>query len=226
MINIKETLKGILAIGLYYLSSILLSIPFSLLIRKYNNNITIQISTISVYVLMTLIFGIIYHKELKKDFNDFKKNYKKYFKTIINYWIKGLFIMIVSSFVISIFNISSNSNQDENIRLLKEMPIVEITCACILAPLLEEIVFRLSFKNMSKNDKLFAILTGLTFAFVHIVTSLEDPRTILYIIPYGALGIAFGLLYKKTNNIFSSMTAHAIHNTLTIVELILLGALL
>ena len=226
MINIKETLKGILAIGLYYLSSILLSIPFSLLIKKYNNNITLQLSTISIYILMTLLFGILYYKDLKKDFNDFKKNYKKYFKTIINYWIKGLFIMIASSFIISMFNISSNTNQDENVRLLKEMPLVEITCACIIAPILEEIVFRLSFKNMSKNDKLFAILTGLTFAFVHIVTSLEDPRTIIYIIPYGALGITFGLLYKKTNNIFSSITAHAIHNTITIIELLLLGALL
>lgn len=226
MINIKETLKGILAIGLYYLSSILLSIPFSLLIKKYNNNITLQLSTISIYILMTLLFGILYYKDLKKDFNDFKKNYKKYFKTIINYWIKGLFIMIASSFIISMFNISSNTNQDENVRLLKEMPLVEITCACIIAPILEEIVFRLSFKNMSKSDKLFAILTGLTFAFVHIVTSLEDPRTIIYIIPYGALGITFGLLYKKTNNIFSSITAHAIHNTITIIELLLLGALL
>ena len=226
MINIKETLKGILAIGLYYLLSILLSIPFSLLINKFNNNLTEQISTISLYLIMTIIFGIIYSKDLKKDFKDFKKNYKKYFKTIINYWLKGLFIMFASSFVISMFDISTNTNQDENVRLLKEMPIVEITCACILAPIMEELVFRFSFRNSTKNKKLYAIVTGLIFAFVHVVTSLNDPLTILYLIPYGALGIAFGYIYKDTNNIFSSITAHTIHNTLSIIELLLLGALL
>jgi len=52
-----------------------------------------------------------------------------------------------------------------------------------------------------------------------------DWKQLLYIFPYGALGFAFGYIYRKTNNIYSTIFIHFWHNFLT-VGLLLLASLL
>ena len=58
---------------------------------------------------------------------------------------------------------------------------------------------------------------------LHIISYITSPIDLVYLIPYSALGIAFALLYHKTNNIFSTITMHAMHNLLAVI-LYLLGA--
>ena len=45
---------------------------------------------------------------------------------------------------------------------------------------------------------------------------------ILHIIPYSTMGIAFGYAYKEHNNIIGTMIIHAIHNTIAIIEIMIL----
>jgi len=49
---------------------------------------------------------------------------------------------------------------------------------------------------------------------------------LIYLIPYGALGIAFGYAYRKTNNIYGTMIMHSIHNALSLVQIILIGCII
>ena len=49
---------------------------------------------------------------------------------------------------------------------------------------------------------------------------------LIHLIPYISVGIAFGYAYKKTNNIFGTITVHSIHNAITLIEMIILGGLL
>jgi membrane protease YdiL (CAAX protease family) len=44
---------------------------------------------------------------------------------------------------------------------------------------------------------------------------------LLHIIPYSAVGVAFGYAYKEHNNIIGTMLIHAIHNTIAIIEIII-----
>ena len=66
-------------------------------------------------------------------------------------------------------------------------------------------------------------MSGLIFGSLHITSYITTISDIIYIIPYASLGFAFGLLYYKTDNIFSSITVHSIHNLLATL-LVLLGA--
>ena len=133
-----------------------------------------------------------------------------------NYWIKGLFVMMVSSFIFNIIGIGTSVNQEQNLELLKNMPLYELISAIILAPILEELVFRRSLKYAFKNNYIYAYTVGLIFGFIHITTSLSSPIMLLLIIPYSAMGIAFGFTYKKTNNIYSTITIHMIHNAISL----------
>ena len=212
--NIKELIKGFTIIALYFFLGDLLSIPFLFLLKK--NILNQELANLFLYVLLTLIFIIIYFKDLKKDFKNFIKNPKSILKIGINYWIKGLFIMMVSSFIFNIIGIGTSVNQEQNIELLKKMPLYELISAILLAPILEELVFRRGLKNAFKNNYLYAYTVGLIFGFIHITTSLSSPIMILLIIPYSAMGVAFGFAYKKTNNIFSTITIHMLHNAISL----------
>ena len=213
-INIKELIKGFTIIALYFFLGDLLSIPFLFLFKK--NILNQELANLFLYVSLTLIFIIIYFKDLKKDFKNFIKNPKSILKIGINYWIKGLFIMMVSSFIFNIIGIGTSVNQEQNIELLKKMPLYELISAILLAPILEELVFRRGLKNAFKNNYLYAYTVGLIFGFIHITTSLSSPIMILLIIPYSAMGVAFGFAYKKTNNIFSTITIHMLHNAISL----------
>lgn len=225
-INGKELFKGISIICLYFLLSNILAIPFVFLIQK--KLIGYNYATLLLYYFLALIFFFIYIKDMIKDFEDFKKNFKSILKTTFNYWIKGLFIMFISSYIITLLNLDANVNQAANEEMLMEMPVVQSICAILLAPMLEELVFRRSLKNFTNNKHLYAITTGLIFGLIHVtssITSISDLPMLIYLIPYGSVGIAFGYAYKKTNNIYGTMVIHGIHNAISI-SIMILGGLL
>lgn len=226
LFNLKETLKGIGILCLYYILQLLFSMPFIFLIKSHT--ISEYTATLFVYMLFPIPFILIYLKDLKKDLKDFKINYKKILLTSLKYWLIGTIIMIISSILISIIGIKENINQEANINMLKNAPIVEILCAVIFGPIVEELVFRRGLKNFTSNKHIYAITTGLIFAFIHIISSISNNSDIImliYLIPYGALGIAFGYAYKKTNNIFGNIAIHSIHNLISLIEILIIGVI-
>ena len=76
---------------------------------------------------------------------------------------------------------------------------------------------------MTKNKHLFSIITGTIFGFIHIITSLslKNPLNILLLVPYSAMGVALGYSYKETDNIFTSLSMHMIHNFISVLILII-----
>ncbi len=226
-INLKELIKGICTICLYFLLQFALSIPCVLLMQK--GLISYNIANFIIFIVMFIVFVLIYLKTLINDFKDFKSNYKSILKTTLNYWFKGFFVMIVASFLITLLHFEENTNQAANIEMLKQTPIIEILCAVILAPFVEELVFRRGLKKATTNKHLYAIVSGLMFGLIHVtssISSVNDLIMLVYLIPYSSVGIAFGYAYSKTNNIYGTIFIHAMHNALSIIELILIGGIL
>ena len=87
----------------------------------------------------------------------------------------------------------------------------------IYAPITEELIFRKSIKDFISNKWLYVIVSGLLFGGVHVISSLGSDWGFLYLIPYCSLGMVFAHLYYETDNIFSTITIHSIHNTLAIL---------
>ena len=88
--------------------------------------------------------------------------------------------------------------------------------AIIFAPILEELVFRLSFRNMFKTDIIFIIASGLFFGFMH-VSSPNSLLELIYIIPYSIPGIVFAYTLTKSKNIFVPISLHFVHNTIMMI---------
>lgn len=227
LIDTTELVKGIIIVLSYLLMTAILMIPFSFLVSFKIINETL--ANIGIYLSLAIIYSLIYRKTLITDFKKLKENYKNILKISAIYWLIGFIIMFFSSLVITHFHIESNLNQATNMEMLKNMPVAEILCACLFAPITEELIFRVGFKNISSNKHIYAFISGLLFAFLHVISSLSDSSSLImliYLIPYGALGVAFGYAYRKTDNIYGTITMHILHNILSILQLVLIGCLL
>ena len=183
---------------------------------KYNNLnlIARQIYLILYEVSLTLIIVYIYRKDFIPNFKDFLKNNIKYFKKYIKYWFIMLGLMILSNAIITMFTTTITSeNQQTIIDTLKQAPIYTFILTVFVAPILEELVFRLSFRKIFKyTNVLFILFSGLFFGGMHVLGTLSNPIDLLFIIPYSIPGFIFAYIYSKEKNICIPMSLHFIHN--------------
>lgn len=181
------------------------------------NNLSILLKTIYLLtyeITLTLIIIYIYKKDIIPNFKDFIKNNIKYFKKYIKYWFLMLGLMIFSNLIVTFFTTTDiANNQDAIINTLKEAPIYTFIMTVFLAPILEELVFRLSFRKMfPKWDILFIIVSGLVFGSMHVIGTVTHLIDLLFIIPYSIPGFIFAYVYTKSKNIFIPISLHFIHN--------------
>lgn len=222
--------KSLLSLGLILLYLFFTSIPLVILYFLGINYTTWAKSTLIIYefgcnIILLLFMCFIYRKILIKDFkNYFNKNIFNNIETSVKYWAAGLSITIVSNLILFFITKGDTANNQETVeQLIKLAPIYMAFNVCIYAPLLEELIFRKSIRNITDNKWGYILLSGIVFGSLHVITSMESIIDLLYIIPYSSLGIAFAACYYKTDNIFSTITIHAIHNTLSFILLIATG---
>lgn len=212
--DLKNMFIGLFVLLLYLLQNNLSQIIVSIL--KLNNlNKTNQIIYNLIFegILIAIII-FIYHKKIKNDFDNFKKCK---FSSYIRYWFIAICLMSISTIIINmITSIDTSTNQEIIIDALKKAPIYITILTVIYAPILEELVFRLSFRKIFKTDLLFIIISGLFFGFMHII-NLSNPLEILFIIPYSIPGFIFAYTLVKSNNIFVPIGLHFIHNTIMLL---------
>lgn len=198
-----------------------------LIIKMFHiTNLTDSIKTILSAVsniCIMIIFFFIYRKELIKEWKIFKKNYKDNLDISFKYWIYGLIGMILSNIIITLIFGSSQSNNEQALRkLINAVPFVMLINAGIIGPINEEIIFRKGFKNVFKNKWLFILISGIFFGMMHVISA-TTINQFLYFIPYSCLGVSFGIMYYKTDTIYTSLFAHMFHNIiLTTLNIILI----
>ncbi len=220
--------KIFLFIGLFLLflfNDLFYLIPLSILKIDYNS---LSYNTESILSLVgsictALIIFIIYRKYLKSKIIDYKANFKKYMDIGFKYWMIGLVSMFVSNILISLFSPVHEANNEALVQeMLKQAPFITFISAALVAPFLEEMLFRKSFGDIFKNKKIMVIASGILFGLLHVVFSMETSWDLLYVIPYGMLGYGFACSLEKTDNVYVPMTFHIIHNTiLTLASIIM-----
>ena len=220
MNKIISFFKGILGLFLFYFIQIGWQLLFLKTIEK-NNLVTNNIILIIMEVILVVVFTLMNFKRLKQDYKDFNKNFKEYLKLGLKYWALGFIIMGVSNAVISNF-ITNNiaANEETNRLLLINYPIYSVLAMTVMGPYVEELVFRANFRD-AFNKIGFIVFTTLLFAGVHVFNGFSSLLDLVYFIPYGSLAFFFALTYVKTNNIFTTIVIHTIHNTLAVIILIL-----
>jgi len=170
--------------------------------------------SVSLYVLPLIIFIIPMKNDIKNGFKALRKNLKTYIRYILPKF--GIFIIsyIIITLLLTIFIGEISSNQ----AAINELPIgFTIIAAIILAPLVEELIFRGMLKKIIGNNRMFIILSALLFGLVHVLMPEENWILYLHIIPYSLIGYFLAKIYSKTSNIALPIFIHMLWNTFGIL---------
>lgn len=222
---IKNIVKLIIVFIIFNESYLLQYIPiilFKMDVSKISNSVNVLLNTFS-NVILFIIFFLMYRKDLIKEFKKFKDNLFENINVAFNYWLVGLFIMVIANIFIGIFFKAGGAANEQAVqKMISSLPLVMLIDAGIIAPFNEEIVFRKTLKDVFKNKYVFCLLSFLIFGLAHVVGNVTSWVDYLYVIPYGALGGAFALAYYKTDTIYTSMSMHMFHNfILTFISIVL-----
>ena len=170
-------------------------------------------------VIFILIIYLIYKKDLDNEakiyFKDFKNKFKYSFKIYILGYLGMIFFNLIITFVLH----KISQNEEEVRELLYANIITTMISISIIAPILEELIFRKSIQPVVKNRWLYVVICGLLFGGAHILTNILSGTFVisdlLYILPYGCLGGSFALMDYNTKSTFTSIVIHSLHNTIT-----------
>ena len=199
---------------------------------------TIQTWTqILTYVVLIGVLVLLSIKDLKYDTSRLKPNIKKIILTAVI----GVAVMYATSLLLNVLYTvlklqGDSQNQMEIESMLKNATMIEKALYAIIivivAPLVEEIIFRKSlfgvFKKLKIKKIYIVLITGAIFGLMHITSaivgyivegqySLIGPE-FLFGITYIAMGIIFGYVYYKSDeNIYSSLILHIINNLISVI---------
>lgn len=219
-INWKGLILGIAVFLLFYFSSYFQLIPITLLnwnIKSLTSTEIVMLSAFSNSILLLILF-IIFRKDIINEWKKFKNNFLKNIDMGIKYWLVGLAVMMISNIIINIvMKLGQAANEQAVQQMISALPWLMFINAGLIAPCIEELIFRKSFKKAFPNKWLFMIMSSLIFGSLHVITSMTSPIELLYIIPYGALGYSFAYMYEKTDTIFTSTAMHIFHNSVLII---------
>lgn len=197
----------------YFAYDILITFVFLILNINTDKAKGVYLIITSIIYLLFLIY--LYRKELIDDLGKFKLiNVVKY----IPIYIIGILLMAYSNSLLSnITNIDISKNEELVRQYIKTLPIYMSFSTVVYAPIVEEITFRKIFKNIFNNKYLFIILSGCIFGLVHMSLISTTFNDFLMIIPYIVMGIDFSYIYYKSDNIFTTITLHSIHNLILLI---------
>lgn len=219
----KNIAKGFLAIIIFFTLSAtgILYIPLYILDMKYSDTFLTIYSILANFLIIFIIIRI-FKIELEESFKDFIVKIKYYFKEYLKYWIIAYLLMIASNILIQPFIGGMAKNEKAVQGIIQTDPFYALVATVIIAPLLEELIFRFSIRKIIYNDWVFIVLSGLVFGSMHIIGQATCWQDWLFILPYGIPGSVFAYAYVKSKNIFVPIMLHAIHNGFSVSLQILL----
>lgn len=124
--------------------------------------------------------------------------------------------MIANILINSIFQLGQADNEQLVQGMIVALPAVMLLNAGLIAPIIEELIFRKAFKDAIKSKWPFILTSGIVFGLMH-VTVATTWIDLIFFIPYACLGIAFAYMYYDTDSVFAPMLAHIFHNTVLIL---------
>lgn len=227
--NVKNIIKLIISFILFFNLSLVIAYIFKLLGINYSefNYTDYAYLNVLLELIMFVVILFLYKKYFKKDLVLFKLNKKDYIKKIISYFV----IFMVIKYGVALFSsillvmlgsdLVTSENQETVVALAKSMPFMMMISTGLLAPFVEEGIFRLGIKKVINNKYLFILVSGLIFGFMHIFpTELPLYAALIESLNYVTMGFVLAYIYNETDNIYVTIAVHALNNLLSMLVIL------
>jgi membrane protease YdiL (CAAX protease family) len=222
----QEALIGLL-VGFGYLT-IFAIIPYLILLTVFPNAPQSLMVSLSQIAAAEIAIGLMFMVS-RRVYKIIIKNFTlTSFKQAMRY--TGIMYLISISYGIIdtyVFNNNTvNANQQELIKIAADYPVVFIILAVIVAPLIEELIFRYYlYKKLEKTNFLLALVVStFLFSIIHIIPSFvtgtffTDIATLpAYLLP----SLVFAVAYYQTGKLAVPIFAHFAFNLVSVILILL-----
>jgi len=121
--------------------------------------------------------------------------------------------LICSMLIILLFHVNHSSQNTEQILEIARLNPAFIIIPSLIAPILEEIIFRkILFGSLSKRLHFIpaAVISSSIFAFMH--------GDLPFFLSYFGIGMLFCFLYKRTNSLLVPILTHMLMNSFVVIQ--------
>lgn len=183
-----------------------------------------------IYILATVPILFIFKKEVVYDFMLLKKDKHRALETTLSGFGLMLVFGIGANLIVLIIKgalgISGDSvNQESIINSMQSSSMIfMLITSVILAPIVEELIFRKAIFSLVKLPKLSIIISAALFSLMHILSEPNLVHALINVIPYLSMGVFLGYFYEfKTNrNIGILILMHLLNNLLGALQILFL----
>ena len=181
-----------------------------------------------VYVVLALYGSFLFKDRLIQQWNEIRKTKRKFFFGVFKGWLFLILMTLgfkfVSEMLKQFFGLVGQGLNQSNIQsTFQEQPLLLAVFACIIGPLVEELLFRqllLHYLQKRLPGLLSIILVGLVFALTH-MHSLALSEWVSAVGYLGG-GLAFSIIYvKEKENIYYPLVVHMLGNSLSFIILVI-----
>ena len=180
------------------------------------SSVKLDLANVLCYVGFLGLLLFIYFDDFKSYFKDFKKNLKKNILTVFVYFLIFIVILVVSNILISILlPLNPDSGNSAIYDLFSNVPLGTIF-ACFLTiffyPIVEELVFRKSLRDVIKNPIVFIILSSLISWYFQV--TLINPKLSEFILTsqFFFNSIFAAIIFVKKNNLLYAIFPRMLYN--------------
>ena len=208
----KEIIFERILVLTYFFTDFLFGVLF---ITQDISKTTAIVMTVVYYIVIFVLAIVCFKDRLKRDIKLFKENSKSYFQYVLpKLGIMYVIFAISNTICILLTKQATSTNQS----MIEAMPLwFTIPMAIIWAPIVEESIFRGVLRRFIKNDKLFIVISAVTFGLLHTTEEATVFSMTIMAIPYAILGGFLAYIYAKTKNITTNILSHAFINTIAML---------
>lgn len=202
----------------------ILALPFlfsALYLRGVISNVT---ANLLVYAVGAAYMLLVLRRFFRKDFDTLCDRPLRVLLFVIGaYWMARVGEVLIVLLLDALSVTDSNSNNEAVIAMTKDRFGPTAAMAVILAPIVEESLFRAGiFGLLRRKSRFWAYtLSILAFGLYHVWQSaVYDPRQLIFLLQYVPSSFMLAYVYDSTDTIWSSIFLHVMTNGVTMLALL------
>ena len=185
-----------------------------------------SIANYLVYVVLALYGSFLFKDRLIQQWKEIRKTKRKFFFGVLTGWLFLFLMTVVFEFVSEMLKqffglVGQGLNQSNIQSAFQEQPLLIAVFACVIGPLVEELVFRqtlLRYLRKSLPTWLSIFIVGFAFALIHMHSL--DLSEWVGAVGYLGAGLAFSIIYvKEKENIYYPLLVHMLSNSISLIIL-------
>ena len=190
-------------------------------------NLLLSMSNLIVYGITGIVFVLVFKKVLFEDLIKITKRPKFYALFIPLAIVIFYALTLIIDTLVSKITPATNNQSTIELMLKSDGKVYTILMVCILAPLIEELVYRYSIFKLTKKIHIVLAyaISIIAFTLPHVIsTDINEVgigNWLIQTIPYASSGLLFAIMYHASGfNIYVTITAHMFNNTLAVLKIL------